>query len=470
VGAVLIVDDDSGVRDGLARAVSGGGHRALTAASLAQAREVLGAEELDCVLLDIRLKDGDGLDLLREMRSGRHRETPVIMATAFGDSERTIAAMKGGAFEYVTKPFDLPALLGAVERAVKKRALGRAVARSTPAPAPPGGPLVGVSAPMLAVWKVIGRAAASDAPVLILGETGTGKELVARAIHEHSSRSAQPFVAVNLAALSPALLESELVGHERGAFTGAASRRLGRFELAGAGTLFLDEIGDLDGALQTKLLRVLQDGRFERVGGTETLTSRARIIAATNKPVRPGAPGATLREDLYYRLAVVEIELPPLRARRGDIPLLLAHALARTKARAVSDEAMARLVAYAWPGNVRELSHVVERAAVMCSGEVIDVADLPAALTATAEPAPGPVAVAPFGRASAGAWSAFEGLPLREAVAALEKHLVERALERSGGNRAEAARLLGIARPQLYTKMEEHGLGTTKGRSSDGGA
>ena len=307
---------------------------------------------------------------------------------------------------------------------------------------------------MLAVWKTIGRAAGSDAPVLIVGETGTGKELVARAIHDHSARAKQPFVAVNLAALTPSLLESELMGHERGAFTGASARKPGRLELAGAGTLFLDEIGDLDVALQTKLLRVLQDGRFERVGGTETLTSGARIIAATNKPVRPADEAATLREDLYYRLAVVEVELPPLRARRSDIPLLVAHALARTKARAVSEEAMACLVAHGWPGNVRELLHVIERAAVMCSTEVIDVPDLPPALTAApARPT--------------GAFASFEGVPLREAMAALaEKHMIERALEKSGGNRAEAARLLGIARPQLYTKMDDHGLADPKPREA----
>jgi len=453
---VLIVDDEAGVREGLVRAVASKGHRTVAASSLLEARRALEGEELDCVLLDMRLKDGDGLDLLREMRAGRHRETPVIMATAYGDSERTIQAMKAGAFEYVTKPFDLPTLLEAVEHAVKKRVLGRAVPEAPSGDAEGVGPMVGASAPMLGVWKVIGRAAASDAPVLVVGETGTGKELVARAIHDHSARAKQPFIAVNLAALSAGLLESELMGHEKGAFTGAAARKAGRLELAGAGTLFLDEIGDLDAALQTKLLRVLQDGRYERVGGTETLTSRARVIAATNKPVRPGDPDATLREDLYYRLAVVEVELPPLRARRSDIPLLLAHALARTKARAVSEEAMARLLAHAWPGNVRELFHVVERAAVMCSTDVIDVADLPQALTS----AP-PVAAAGL--------ATFEGMPLREALAMLEKHLVERALVRSAGNRAEAARLLGIARPQLYTKMSDHGIADAKqGKREEG--
>ncbi|HEY6463078.1 MAG TPA: sigma-54 dependent transcriptional regulator, partial [Polyangiaceae bacterium] len=424
MATVLIVDDEPGVREGLARAVTSRGHRAVPVPSLAEARLAFERETPDCVLLDVRLKDGDGLDLLRELRAGPHRETPVIMATAYGDSERTIQAMKAGAFEYVTKPFDLPALLAALDRAVKKRALARTVADSDPPPpSTPQSPLVGVSAPMLAVWKVIGRAAASDAPVMVVGETGTGKELVARAIHDHSARARQPFVAVNLAALTPTLLESELMGHEKGSFTGASARKAGRLELAGSGTLFLDEIGDLDASLQTKLLRVLQDGRYERVGGTETLTSRARIVAATNKPVRPGDPGATLREDLYYRIAVVEVELPPLRARKSDIPLLLSLALSRTKARAVTEDAMARLVAYAWPGNVRELFHVVERAAVMCSAEVIDVADLPPALTNT--PAP-----------SAASFAGLEDMPLRDAMAALEKHLVERALARAGGNRA----------------------------------
>jgi DNA-binding NtrC family response regulator len=447
VGTVLIVDDEPGVRDGLARAVTSAGHRPLVAASRADAREALArsASEIDCVLLDIRLKDGDGLDLLRELRQGEHRDVPVIMATAYGDSDRTIRAMKDGAFEYVTKPFDLGLLLDALERAVRTRAIGRSVVPSTAAVAA-GPSLVGASPAMVAVWKVIGRAAASEVPVLVLGETGTGKELVARAIHDHSARAKSPFVAVNLAALTPTLLESELLGHEKGAFTGASARRAGRLEVAGTGTLMLDEIGDLDVGLQTKLLRVLQDGRFERVGGTETLTSKARVIAATNKPVRPGEPASRLREDLYYRLAVVEIDLPPLRSRRSDIPLLLSYALARTKARAVSAEAMALLVAYAWPGNVRELFHVTDRAAVMCSGEIIDVADLPPALRSGTRRAPG-----------AGAFAAFEDMPLKEALAALEKHMIERALEKSGGNRTEAARALGIARPQLYAKMDPRG-------------
>jgi DNA-binding NtrC family response regulator len=294
---------------------------------------------------------------------------------------------------------------------------------------------------------LIGRAAASDAPVLITGETGTGKELVARAVHDYSTRASLPFVAVNVAALPPTLLESELFGHERGAFTGAAQRRTGRIEAAAAGTLFLDEIGDVDPALQTKLLRVLADGSYERVGGDEAQASKARIVSATHKPVRPSDAGAVLRDDLYYRLAVIEIEVPPLRARKSDIPLLVAHALSTTPARAVSEETMAYFLAYRWPGNVRELIHVIQRAAALCAGEIIDVTNLP-------EPIRDP--------RERSTESTDDGVTLREAVAAVERRMIVRALERAHGNRSEAARQLGIGRPQLYAKLEEYGLSDGK--------
>ena len=446
MNTVLIVEDEPGLREGLVAAVQSLGCRGLGAAGLAEARRLLAGDGIDCVLLDIRLRDGDGLHLLEELRQGPHRDIPVIVATAYGDSERTIRAMRDGAFDYLTKPFDFPLLLGTVERAIRQRALARTLAAPT-APVARGG-LVGTSAAMLAIWKLIGRAAASDAPVLITGETGTGKDLIARAIHDYSRRSDQPLVAVNLAALPQSLIESELFGHERGAFTGATGRRSGRIELAGSGTLFLDEIGDLEPATQSKLLRVLQDGSFERVGSGEPLVSRARLVSATNKPVRPGEPGATLREDLYYRLAVIEIEVPPLRMRRSDIPLLVAYALQGTQARAVSEDAMAHLLSYRWPGNVRELMHVLQRAAVLCGGDIIDVPNLPEAVVAggarEADPLP-------------------DDVPLREAVARLEKQLILRALKRAGGNRSEAARQLGIGRPQLYAKLEEHGLGGREG-------
>jgi len=440
--AVLIVEDEPGLRDGLAQAVATLGYRALPAADLRAARRLIGAESIDCVLLDIRLRDSDGLALLRELRASAHRDVPVIVATAYGDSERTIEAMRDGAFDYLTKPFDFPLLLATVERGVKQRALIQALAPPV-APASRGG-LVGTSAAMLGIWKLIGRAAASEAPVLITGETGTGKELVARAIHDYSARCDEPFVPVNLAAVPSTLLESELFGHERGAFTGAVARRGGRLETAGGGTLFLDEIGDLDGSLQTKILRVISDGSYERVGNDERLLSRARIVSATNKPVRPGDAGHVLREDLYYRLAVIEIEVPPLRDRRSDIPLLVAHALEGTPARAVSEEAIRHLLGYRWPGNVRELIHVIQRAAALAGGEVIDVASLPEQVRDernrhTPEPTD-------------------EGLSLRDALSALEKRMIERALERAAGNRSEAARQLGIGRPHLYAKMEEYGI------------
>jgi DNA-binding NtrC family response regulator len=469
VNRVLIVEDEAGLRQGLVDVIASMGLEPIPVPGLTEARKALaratgsqgqGLGPVDCLLLDIRLRDGDGLDFLRELRAGPARDVPVIVTTAYGDSERTIRAMRDGAFDYLTKPFDLPSLRAAVDRAVKQRALVQATAPAPP-PAEAPGDLVGTSAAMLAVWKLIGRAAASDAPVLITGETGTGKELVARAIHRYSPRVARPFVAVNLAALPPSLIESELFGHERGAFTGASARRSGRFESVADGTLFLDEIGDLDQALQTKLLRAVQEGTYERVGGNEALASGARLVAATNRPVRPGAPGVALREDLYYRLAVIEIELPPLRARRSDIPLLVSHALRGTPARAVSESAMAELLAYPWPGNVRELFHVLQRAAVLSGGEVIDVVNLPA----------------PVGRAAPDAEpAADEDLSLHAATARLERRFIIRALERAKGNRSAAARLLGIGRPLLYTKLEEHGLAGRgaphegAGSDDDGGA
>ena len=450
-GAVLIVEDEVGLRQGLCDVVKAMGCEALSAAGIGEARAVVAAQTVDCALLDIRLRDGDGLDYLIELRATA-RGVPVIVATAYGDSERTIRAMRDGAFDYLTKPFDLEILRATIERALNQRALAR---EAGPTLDPPEArqDLVGTSAAMLAIWKLIGRASASTAPVLITGETGTGKELVARAIHAYSPRARKPFVAVNQAALPPTLIESELFGHERGAFTGAVARRSGRFEAAAGGTLFLDEIGDLDPALQSKLLRVVQEGTYERVGGNDPITGDVRLIAATNRPVRPGAAGATLREELYYRLAVIESELPPLRVRRSDIPLLVAHALRGKSARAVSEAAMQRLVANPWPGNVRELFHVLERAAVLCAGEVIDVGDLPDGLRVDAAPAATPMD--------------DDDLSLHGAVARVEKQLILRALERAKGNRSAAARLLAIGRPQLYAKLEEHGLAGSRGDGTD---
>jgi DNA-binding NtrC family response regulator len=459
-GIVLVVDDERTVRDGLVRALEGAGFACAATPGIATARERLAAGDVACVLLDVRLKDGDGLEFQRELRAARP-SLPVIMATAYGDSDRTIAAMREGAFDYVTKPFDLDALLATVTRAVRgahSAAAGKGAPAPEPATSSSATTLIGSSAPMLAVWKAIGRAAGSDVPVLITGESGVGKELVARAIHDHGARKGRPFVAVNLAALPPGLVESELFGHEKGAFTGANARREGRFETAADGTLFLDEIGDLDPALQTKLLRVLQDGVFERVGSQAPLASRARIVAATSKNVEPRTPGATLREDLYYRLGVLRIEVPPLRARRSDLALLVDHTLKRIAAtsgrrRALSEAAMAALLRYDFPGNVRELVHVLERACVMSASDVLDAADLALPSGVGAAHAP-----ATTGNASASDEDDGGSLDLRASVEALERSLVRKALRRAQGNRAEAARLLGIARPQLYAKMRDLGI------------
>jgi DNA-binding NtrC family response regulator len=441
---VLIVDDEKSIREGLTRAIARAGHQTVAAANLAEARAALARGSIDCVLLDIRLPDGDGLGLLAEIRRDQPR-VPVIMATAYGDSERAIAAMSAGAFEYLTKPFDFDALLATVGRAVRASAATRESARPSESGAVPA--LIGGSPRMLEVWKAIGRAAASDAPVLITGESGTGKELVARAVHDHGPRRGEPFVAVNLAALPGTLIESELFGHEKGAFTGAERRREGRFEQAGRGTIFLDEIGDLDLPLQTKLLRVLQEGTLERLGSGAPISTHARVIAATSKPVDPRTPGATLREDLFYRLGVIRIEVPPLRDRRSDIPLLVEGYLRRRaktpdERRAVSDAAMRKLSAHGWPGNVRELLHVVERACVMSPSEVLDADDFDVGAPAQQRPS----GVDPA------------SLDLRASVDALERDLVTRALKKAQGNRAEAARLLGIARPQLYAKMKQLGI------------
>jgi len=440
---VLVIDDDEAVREALAAALDEAGFAVRCAASLADARVTLAARKPAVVLLDVRLRDGNGLVYLQELRASAP-DVPVIMATAYGDSERTISAMKAGAFDYVTKPFDLPLLLATVARAARSPAPAR-----TPALAVDASTFIGSSPAMLPVWKAIGRAAASDAPVLVTGETGVGKELTARAIHEHSDRRTRPFVPVNVAALPAALVESELFGHERGAFTGASTRRLGRFELAEAGTLFLDEIGDLEPPLQTKLLRVLEDGSFERVGGETPLSSRARVIAASSRPIRPGA-GGTLREDLYYRLSVVDIQVPPLRERRGDIPLLVDSFLRRRggSRRAVSEAVIDRLSALPWPGNVRQLLHVVENACVMSSADVLDVGDFRIIAEASGVPH------------EDGAQPGVEDeeLDLRSNLERLERALIKKALARAGGNRAQAARLLGIRRQYLYSRLEALGI------------
>jgi len=417
VSTILIVDDEKGIRAGLSTALARVGYATTSAASLAEARAHLAiAGAFDCALLDIRLKDGSGLDLLRELRAGPHHDVPVIVATAYDDSERTIEAMRDGAFDYITKPFDFPRLVEMVDRAVKRR---RPPPPAVGVPAETS-PLVGRSPAMHAVWKMIGRAAGSRAPVLVQGEAGVGKRLVARAIHDYSSRAASPIGTLRVDGLAEA-------GRLRAALGAAAAK---------GGTLLLEGIADLPFAAQGELAAWLAEG------------SDARVVAQVR--VAHGAAEVPLSAELYCQLAVLAITVPPLRERRTDVPLLVSRALSATPARAITPEAMAALVRHDWPGNVRELFLVIRRAAEMCSGEIVDAHDLPPELELADKAAPSAAA------------SAYAGLPLREAIARLERDLLAAALHKAEGNRTLAARLLGIPRPQLYAKLDEHGLSERK--------
>jgi two-component system, NtrC family, response regulator AtoC len=334
---ILVADDDPAVRTNLAVLLRSEGYRVVEAADGLQASDRFADPAVSLALLDLRMPGCSGMDLLRRFED-RLEDTPVIVVTALGGSQAAIEAMKLGAYDYITKPFDLDEVLFTVRRALSHKALAAQVhALSASDGGDASEELIGRTPAMMQVFKLIGRVAATDEPVLILGESGIGKELVANAIHANSRRAAGPFLKVNCAALTPTLLESELFGHERGAFTGAIARRLGRFETAHGGTLFLDEIGELDPDLQAKLLRVLQTGQFERVGGNEPVQTDVRIIAATNRNLSELIAGQRFREDLFYRLNVVSLELPPLRARRDDIPLLAEHVIRRLAAK------------YGWP-------------------------------------------------------------------------------------------------------------------------
>jgi two-component system response regulator AtoC len=448
---ILVADDDATIRGNLATLLRSEGFAVREAADGAAAAAALEDSEIALALLDLKMPVQDGMAVLRG-HADRLDETPVIVITAFGGSQAAIEAMKLGAYDYITKPFDLDEVLFSVRRALTQRTLVAQVQALTagqagPEDDPGEDELVGRTPAMLEVFKAIGRVAGTDEPVLILGESGTGKELVANAIHRNSRRADRPFLKVNCAALSPMLLESELFGHERGAFTGAVGRRLGRFEQAGGGTLFLDEIAELDVDLQAKLLRVLQTGRFERVGGEQTLQTDVRVLAATNRDLPTRIVAGRFREDLYYRLNVVSISLPPLRERREDIPLLSEHIVRRLGRKygwpglALSPEAMGHLVGQAWPGNVRELHNALARAAILARGRVIGPDDLgPPAAPASAAPAP------------AGS------LLLREVLAETERRVIHQALHQENWNRTRAARVLGISRRQLFDKIRQYGL------------
>ena len=449
--AVLIVDDDAGLRESF-RLILEESYELVEASDGRQALDIVRNREIDLVLLDIRLPEMDGIEVLERIKA-MDEQVEVVLVTAVKTVRTAVAAMKLGAFDYLTKPFEEDDLLSVVRRALEKRSLEREVVflRSELARRQEFAEIVGTHAEMQKLFRLIAQVARTATTVLITGESGTGKELIARAIHRQGPRRDKPFVAVNPAALSETLLESELFGHEKGSFTGAYQRKVGKLEMAQGGSLFLDEIGTLKPELQGKLLRVLQEREIERVGGTRTIRIDVRVIAATNVDLKQAVANQTFREDLYYRLNVVPISVPPLRDRRDDIPLLVAHFIRRYNAEmskrieGLSPEAMAVLHDYPWPGNVRELQNIIERLVGLVDTPIIGTNDLPLDLLL-------PDHTVRLRHA--------ETLPLREATEEFERQIVLRVLERVRWNRSEAARILGVHRNSLKTMLTRWGFGS----------
>jgi DNA-binding NtrC family response regulator len=444
---VLIVDDEKDLREGLSETVHDLGYEALVAASGREALAAAATNKPDAVLLDLRMPDMDGLQVLTRLRAAADgANVPVAIITAYATAANTIEAMRLGAFDHLTKPIGREDLASLLQRMIRSHA-----PKSPPRNLPDadGFPetLIGSSPSMREVQKTIGLVADSDATVLITGETGTGKEVVARTIHRVGARSNGPFMALNCAAIPQDLLESELFGHVRGAFTGAILERKGAFREANGGTLFLDEIGDMDLAMQAKILRALQERMVTPVGGKPQKVD-VRIVAATHRDLEQWVKQGRFREDLFYRLNVVPIELQPLRKRSADILALAEHflAMASSPNKQLSEDALQRLAGHAWPGNVRELRNAMERVAVMCRGGIVAASDLDFLASS-----------APDADENGG-----DDGHLSSAVERLERRLIAEALKESKGNRAEAARRLGIHRQLLHTKIEKYGLGKSK--------
>jgi two-component system response regulator PilR (NtrC family) len=463
---ILVVDDEAGMRDFLSILLQREGHRVVAAANGKEALRLAREGRFDLVISDIRMPQLDGVGLLEGLREADH-EMPVILITAFASASSTIEAMKQGAFDYITKPFKVEEIKGVVTRALEAQRV-RAAAGAAPAPAPgEAAPaiegLIGRSPKMVEVYKVISKVANVAGTVLITGESGTGKELVARTLHRHSDRAAKPFMAINCGAIPEQLLESELFGHVKGAFTGAIANKVGLFEVAHGGTLLLDEVAEMSLALQVKLLRVLQDRLFRRVGGTEDIGVDVRVIAATNKHLPDLIRKGTFREDLFYRLNVIPIHLPSLRERPEDIPLLVEGFVTRfcqqnrRPAKPVSEEAMALLARYSWPGNVRELENALERAIALEQSDVLTAASLPEEIRAwqptEATPAAtlAPPTIPP------------EGLNLEDVVSQVERKLLLEALEKAGGVQTKAAQILGINFRSFRYRLKKYGLERPRG-------
>lgn len=452
---VLVVDDEANLRKVLSAQLRQRGYDVTTVANGQEALDLLGAEVHDVMLTDLRMPEVDGMTLLTEARS-RHPRMPVVVLTAHGTVDTAVNAMKLGAFDYLTKPFD---------KAELELVIGKAVRAARLSEQEPAGEaigqfgMVGQSAALADVFETIRKVAASPSTVLITGESGTGKELIARALHEESSRQDRAFIKINCAAIPRDLIESELFGYEKGAFTGAVTSKPGRFELAHEGTLFLDEIGLIPPEMQAKLLRALQESEFERVGGIDTIRVDVRLIAATNADLEAEVAAGRFREDLFYRLNVVPLKLPSLRERREDIPLLVEHFLAKYRKRLGKDvqraspEALQLLVEHAWPGNIRELENVLERAILFSESEVLEAEQLPPKLR-EGEASGDLDEKSEDDRPAVGPLKAI----VKRHTETLERDLIVRALEETGGNVTQAARRLEISRKSLQTKMRDHGL------------
>jgi len=450
LGHVLVVDDEPGMRRMVTRALEREGYRARSAATGPEALEILDAGGVDLVVSDIVMSPMDGLELLGKIRE-KESALPVVMITAHATVESAVDAMKRGAADYLVKPFAVAELIMVVGRALERAKLldeRDYLLEETNRHYDFHG-IVGGSPKMRRVFEVAATVSRSSASVLLTGESGTGKELIARSIHFNGARKSGPFVVLNCGALPEGVLESELFGHEKGAFTGAVRQRKGRFELSHSGTLFIDEVGELSPTSQVRLLRVLQEREFERVGGDETIRVDVRIIAATNKELREEVRAGRFREDLFYRLNVVEIPVPPLRERREDIEPL-AHFFLKRYGRemgkavaGVSPLAVEILRRYEWPGNVRELENAMERAVVLCRGDVVQPADLPIDIG---------------GEQRSALEMPAEEMSLPEMLEALERQIILRTLDRAEGSQTAAAKMLGVARTTLRYKMEKYGL------------
>ncbi len=469
---VLIVDDEPNLRKILAAQLSRDGYDVLLAEDGSEGLALLREHHIDLVVTDLKMPKVDGMTLLREALK-EAPDLPIVMITAHGTVDTAVEALKLGAFDYLTKPFDKDEVRQVVAKALRTRQLSNEEATQEIRDVPGARfGIVGESTGLTDIYSVLERVADSPTTVLITGESGTGKELVARALHDHSSRKGKPFIKVNCAAIPKELIESELFGYERGAFTGAVTSKPGRFELANGGTLFLDEIGEIPVEMQVKLLRALQESEFERVGGIKTIRVDVRLVAATNRDLKKLIAAGVFREDLFYRLNVVSIRLPALRERSSDIPLLVDHFLAKFNERLKKDvkgvegESLDLLSAYSWPGNIRELENVMERAVLFCDAQKLRVEDLPVELRGISQSVAPP---ADGGGSGDVALPAEGGLKehVKVAMTRLERDIVSRALKQTSGNVTHAARLLKISRKGLQLKMKELGLREGSGEKSE---